>query len=325
MLRNIITEFDDGFVVSAGEPTEIFIEISDSRQNLAPAEAISITLNESIGVLEPSNSGRGYWTFTGKIAGQYELLLSEDDAEHTIPLTINPGEAVQIFGIVDGSDFAQGDYGLLRVYGLDSNGNTIAVDPENTTISCTSGSSSFVTGDTWEIEISKSGLDRSCNIVWNGLVAQVFFDVESVLLGGAIGSTNTAMTIAAILLGLILITMIVLVRRANFESNSDDEWFDDDYDDEDDYGDEEDEDDYGEGYGESPTKQPEIQPQPAVSNSSPSISDAERQRLATEAGKHGVMQAVDPNQQGSSGWYVDVSGEIQYWNVGADGSWTRGD
>ena len=25
----------------------------------------------------------------------------------------------------------------------------------------------------------------------------------------------------------------------------------------------------------------------------------------------------------ASGWYVDVSGEIQYWNVGADGSWNR--
>ena len=322
--RNIITEFDDGFVVSAGEATEIFIEISDSRQNLAPAEAISITLNESIGVLEPSNSGRGYWTFTGKIAGQYELFLSEDDAEHSIPLTINPGEAVQIFGIVDGNDFAQGDFGLLRVYGVDSNGNTIAVDPDNTTISCTSGSSSFVTGDTWEIEISKSGLDRSCNIVWNGLVAQVFFDVESVLLGGAIGSTNTAMTIAAILLGLILITMIVLVRRANFESDSDDEWFDDDYDDEDDYDDDEDDYGYGEDYSESPNEQPELQPQPVANNSPPSISDVERQRLAAEAGKHGVMQAIDPSQQGSSGWYVDVSGEIQYWNVGADGSWTRG-
>ena len=80
-----------------------------------------------------------------------------------------------------------------------------------------------------------------------------------------------------------------------------------------------------EGYGESPTEQPEPQPQPvSANNSSPTLSDAERQRLATEAGKHGVMQAIDPNQQGSSGWYVDVSGEIQYWNVGADGSWTRG-
>ena len=200
-------------------------------------------------------------------------------------------------------------------------GNTIAVDPENTTISCTSGSSSFVTGDTWEIEITKSGLDRSCNIVWNGLVAQVFFDVESVLLGGAVGSTNTAMTLAAILLGLILITMIVLVRRANFESDSEDEWFDDDYYDDDDYDDEEDE-EYSE---EEPKAAVVAQPPPSVQNTNmaPTLSPQEKTRLAVEAGRLGVMQAIDASQQGASGWYVDVSSEIQYWNVGPDGSWTR--
>tara|TARA_B100001109_G_C18637565_1_gene369004 strand:+ start:37 stop:195 length:159 start_codon:yes stop_codon:yes gene_type:complete len=42
------------------------------------------------------------------------------------------------------------------------------------------------------------------------------------------------------------------------------------------------------------------------------------------AGKLGVMQAIDQTKQGASAWYVDVSGEIQYWNVAADGSWSRG-
>ena len=73
------------------------------------------------------------------------------------------------------------------------------------------------------------------------MVTQAFFDVESVLLGGAIGSTNTNMTIAAVLLGLILVTMVVLVRRANYEPE-DADWFDDDDDyDEDDYFDDEEE------------------------------------------------------------------------------------
>ena len=61
-------------------------------------------------------------------------------------------------------------------------------------------------------------------ITWNGLVTQAFFDVESVLLGGAIGSTNTAMTVAAVLLGLILATMVVLVRRASYEPEESD-WY----------------------------------------------------------------------------------------------------
>ena len=48
------------------------------------------------------------------------------------------------------------------------------------------------------------------------------------------------MTIAAVLLGLILTTMVVLVRRANYEPE-DGDWFDDDeYDDEASYDDEED-------------------------------------------------------------------------------------
>ena len=78
----------------------------------------------------------------------------------------------------------------MRVYGVDINNNNVAVEPENTTISCTSGPDKFITSDTWELDLSKSGLDRSCSVSWNGLVTQVFFDVESVLLGGAIGSTN---------------------------------------------------------------------------------------------------------------------------------------
>ena len=64
--------------------------------------------------------------------------------------------------------------------------------------------------------------------------------------------------------------------------------------------------------------------QQASTPTAPSISEQERTNLATEAGKLGVMQAIDQTKQGASGWYVDVSGEIQFWNVGADGSWSRG-
>ena len=320
--RRIVTNQETGFVVNSGEESDLYVEIADSRGNFAPAESVTMNLNSSVGTLEPSIAGRGYWTFTGKTAGQFTLTLTQDDAVHSIALTINPGQAVQIFGEVEIRDYQQGDVALLVVYGVDSNGNIVSVEPENTSISCTSGADKYITADTWELEISKSGLDRSCSITWNGLVTQAFFDVESVLLGGAIGSTNTAMTIAAILLGLILVTMVVLVRKANYETEENDEWFDDEeYDD--DYDDEEYDDDYDDEKESEPaiTNQPQQQP---AKPSGPVISDQERTRLATEAGKLGVMQAINQTEQGASGWYVDVSGEIQYWNVGADGSWSRG-
>ena len=37
--------------------------------------------------------------------------------------------------------------------------------------------------------------------------------------------------------------------------------------------------------------------------------------LAEEAGKVGVMQATPSTTQGQTGWYVDVSEELQYWEV----------
>ena len=316
--RTLITDFDEGLTVQAGVTSELFIQIADSRQNLAPAEEVYTTMENETGIFEPSTSGRGYWSFTGKMAGNYDLVLIQDDAEIVIDLTIEPGEAIQIFGTTDKTEFKQGDKGLLKIYGVDSNGNRVDVEPENTTISCTSGSSDFVTGDTWELDISKSGLDRSCTISWNGLITQYFFDVESVLFGGAIGSTNTAMTISGFLLGLILITLIVLVRRA--KSIDDEDWIEDEFDDEfdDDY------DDYDDDYEDDIGTPSETEIESQKDNSSiPTISDSEKKKLAAQAANLGVMQAVPGTEQGSSGWYVDISEEIQYWNVGADGSWTR--
>ena len=55
------------------------------------------------------------------------------------------------------------------------------------------------------------------------------------------------------------------------------------------------------------------------------LTDGLRASLAQQASEVGVMQAAPGTEQGSSGWYVDVSSEVQYWNVGADGSWTRGE
>ena len=330
--RQITTSQDTGFTVQSGVQSDIFIEISDSRGNIAPAETISTNLNSTIGELTPSIAGRGYWTFVGNVAGEYSLTFFQDEARHTIQLIVEPGQAVQLFGEIENRDYKQGDIALLRVYGVDVNNNKVSVEPENTTISCTSGSDKHIILDTWELDISKSGLDRSCSITWNGLVTQAFFDVESVLLGGAVGSTNTAMSIAAVLLGLILTTMVVLVRRANYEPDEA-EWFDEDEYDDDDYYDEDDDDEYDEVDESSsaetppqPVNNPVVEPpvqntQPALNK--PTLDSAEITRLATEAGRLGVMQAIVSSQQGA-GWYVDVSGDIQYWNVGADGSWTRG-
>jgi hypothetical protein len=182
------------------------------------------------------------------------------------------------------------------------------------------------------LDISSSGNDRSCNILWNGLLSQNYFDVESVLLGGAVGSTNTAMGLGIFFLTLILVTLVVLVRKANQEEV---DWIDDAFDETDEYESEDDEED-GEIHETTPESADAVASNDSdgdggdsssesvdAKSAQPTLSDDERNTLAGKAAEIGVMQAITGTEQGSSGWYVDVSGEIQYWNVGDDGSWTR--
>ena len=112
------------------------------------------------------------------------------------------------------------------------------------------------------------------------------------------------------MLGLILITLVVLVRRVN--NAEDEEWVEDAFEEEEEANDEE-----STSFHEA-TEGPANDPA-----SEPGLSDEVKASLATKAAEVGVMQAAPGTEQGQSGWYVDVSTEVQYWDVGDDGSWTQ--
>ena len=174
-----------------------------------------------------------------------------------------------------------------------------------------------MTSDTWGVKVNRAGDDRSCTVNWDGLVTQRFFDVESVLLGGAGGSTNTAMTLASFLLGLILITLVVLVRRVN--NADEEEWVEDAFEDEDAFENEDEMESEAGNEGTTDSQSTDDE----VPHTEGQLSDDLKASLAKKAGEVGVMQAAPGTEQGQSGWYVDVSTEVQYWNVGDDGSWTQ--
>jgi hypothetical protein len=313
--RNLITNMEDGLTVQAGVASELFIQTIDAHGNLAPSTNITTTLENQYGTLQASSSGNGYWDLIGQISGTYTLELVQDGAVHSILLTVEPGEAVRLVSSIGDQSIAQGDTILLRVQGVDIFDNIVEVDAENTTVSCTSGPAEHVTSDTWELDASTAGNDRSCSILWSGLISQNHFDVEAVLLGGAVGSTNTAMGLGIFLLTLILVTLVVLVRRANQQEN---EWVEDAFDDDEYEYESSDDEDTSEA---TAAEEKETE----ASDSSGVLTDELRASLAQQATEVGVMQAAPGTEQGSSGWYVDVSSEVQYWNVGADGSWTRGE
>ena len=309
----LLTDFDDGLYVRAGIPSDIFVQVVDVHGNLAEANQVTTSINASFGELAASPTGLGYWSFTGKQVGVYTLDLQEGDAQHTIEVTVGAGDPIRIQATLSREIIAEGDVVLLGAIGTDAFGNSISIPKDNTTVTCTAGDSSFVTNGTWEIDVNEGGTDRSCTIRWNGLLAQTFFDVDEVLLGGAVGSTNTAMTMAAILLFLILAVLIVLNRKASQASQE--EWMEEAFDD--------DEYEYDEDEGEVPESVDS-----AVVDTTPveerhGLTEESIKELAIHAGEIGVMQATPSTTQGETGWYVDVSEELQYWEVTPDGEWIR--
>ena len=71
-------------------------------------------MNGSIGELAPSQTGLGYWEFTGKTIGEYELVLNEGDATHVIALTIEAGDPIRIQAALNRDALSEGDTALLN-------------------------------------------------------------------------------------------------------------------------------------------------------------------------------------------------------------------
>ena len=319
--NTLATDAGDTMTITAGVPSDLYVEIVDVHGNVAPAEDIQLVESGFVSI-EPSATGRGYWQLDGVLSGTYSIELQQGNASILLPLTILPGEPVRVLTSVSNESLSQGEVTLLKVWAEDSQGNRVEVVPDKTSITCSSGKASHIKSDTWEIELEDAGTDRSCTVAWQGLISQQFYDVESVLLGGALGSTNTAMSIGLVFLLMIFAVLIVLIRRGN---SKEEVW--DEYEDEYEYEDEEDEEDDEEEESPESNVSEESEsksPQPITSGeSAPLIEDALRSELAVKATQIGVMQAAPGTNQGETGWYVDASTELQQWNVGSDGSWSR--
>ena len=315
---SLVTDGDAGITIEAGVPFDVFVELVDVHGNTAPAENVELLSGDFV-LFEASSSGRGYWQLTGLTSGVYALGIAQGEAEHSIPLTIVPGQPVRVITGMTNETRSQGEVTLITVWAEDSQGNRVEVNPDQTGLSCTSGKATHVKSDTWEIELEEAGSDRSCTVTWNGLISQQFYDVESVLLSGALGSTNTAVSIIIGLLLMIFIVLVVLIRRGN---SKDVEWDDEEFyevsvDDEERLTGADD--DTLDGDTSEPIEEAPVQ----KLHNEPDLAAELRQELATKAGQVGVMQAVPGTNQGETGWYVDASTEMQYWNVGSDGSWSR--
>ena len=206
--------------------------------------------------------------------------------------------AVRLFVEVDGRLMAQGETALVSVYGVDVHGNLVSFT-KGREPPCNAGSISHLVDATWVVDLRKAGTDRSCTAETNdGLQAQTWFEVESVLLGGALGSSNSVVSLGGALLLGVLALMIVLLRRQSLEVVEDllDEirrtlWT--------------------------------MRSRRALLTSllsrrdrrcemvEPTLEPDVLSAMAQEATTSGVMQAIPGTEQGATGWYVDANATVQ--------------
>ena len=312
--RQIFSNYNETINIESGKTVEIEIFTLDVNGNQALADEVSFDFDDPAGTVSTSSTGIGYWHIKGGIEGSWNLRISSGTATDDITVNVSYGEPVRLIAELPPETPDEGDEIILRIYALDQAGNIVPVPDSEVTIQCTSGSATHVSGDTYILKIDQAGQSQSCNIYWNDLVAQRFFDVGAVLFGGGLGSTNTALTMVSIIVILFIAIMMILVKRIRPQQQKENYWDDEEY--------FEETDEVAEVEGEIV----ETKEQPEESDDTQNTEDSPediRSKLAAEAKKTGVMQAAPGTEQGKTGWYVDSTGELSSWIVGEDGSWTK--
>lgn len=319
--RHVVTDVDDGFSVASGTESEISISTLDVHGNQAPAASVQFIFDDPTGEINPSPKGDGHWMVSGGMAGEWNLRITAGNATSDVTVTVVPGTPERLIAEIPDDIPEQGTTLIIRVYAIDLNGNRIEVEPSDTTVDCTVGKASHIGSDSWEVEVSEAGKSHDCKVLWSGLIAQRFFDVDAVLFGGGLGDTNSALSMVMVIVFLFLTIMVVLIRRMKAEDSKGDLWSDDL--DEEDSEPEIDADLQIEDEDDPPVTEPEPVPVIEAETQQEETTEEMRVRLAEEAKKTGIMQAAPGTVQGETGWYIDTSGELTSWQVSESGEWTR--
>ncbi len=335
--RYLQTNYDDGIVVSSGSSITFSISALDVHGNAAPADDIEFVFSDPLGEVTASANGTGMWDLKGGAAGEWELRLSEGSASHSIPITVTPGVIIRLVANLPDDMPKQGGKMIITVIALDSAENEVEFDSSKISVACSAGEVSHLADSTWELVVDESGTDHACTIKMDNLVDQRFFDVEAVLLGGSLGDTDAALSMIMLIMFLLVGVMVIIVRRLG-KANSADIWT------------EEADDSPGKDYQDVVEIRENAQPIPQVAPVAPVVvvaPDVEsiapdstpyqavvptqgyesqedlRARLAKTAKETGVMQAAPGTEQGKTGWYIDVDGQLSSWRVDPDGSWNK--
>ena len=331
------TSIVDRLTVVSGKSESFSIYSIDINGYEKPTDDVRFELNEDAGEIVQAVEGSGAWEIIGKSAGIWDIRAFSGNASHQFSIEVLPGDPTRIVLEFLVENPQQNADVLMLIKVLDNADNEVSIDDNDFSVGCTTGDVSFVHNGTWEVETQEAGDDHACTVKLNELVAQKFFDVQPVLLGGNLGDTNAALSFMLVIMMLIGGILLIVIRRLTDDDDTEKTW--DDFESE--YqnlanlndmamlGDESQTSDADEDEKEQPTLQsamvssaedPYQSMTPTQGYESP---EDIRQRLTLIAQQTGITQAAPGTVQGKTGWYVDAKGVLSAWKVDANGNWEK--
>ena len=314
---------------NSGDVFQIITFAEDLAGNQAPCpvtwshpyNSIEITESTEIGVYDATGLGEGIWN----------IEAENGSARGNFTLQVRIGEARSLRIAQHGGTGEQGSTFSLEVNLVDYGGNVVPVQISQFEFYTDVGPVRHDVGPYWYLELQHPGNEQEVTVRYLEWTAVTYVDVEPTGIDRLTSSTGGQMLLGGfVVAGLLIGLLLHIVRKNKVEEPH----WDDEYD--------------------------IIPPSPESSDDIPSSSDSttvmpssrrNRRRLSHQRRQQrireiqdeteklslksqstpvekvtqssGVLQAMDGTVQGQTGWYQTAQGESQYWQVGADGQWSR--
>ena len=280
--------------IFSGESMTLLVTAQDRAGNSFQTD-VNWTYDYEFGSIETSSGSIGEYELIAEKLGTYSLEFSANGIKSNVSITVLEGLPYSLDLKLVENEGKQGETLELFVKILDEGGNELTLDPSKLTLSATSGE---VTkdGESWFVELDEAGLQHSISAGYEGVEnpAKVFFDVESVLFSGKVGSTEDVMMYGILLMVMVIVGLgiILTIKRKNEgEYDWNDEF----------------------------VEEPEMYEEKLDVFEEKEYSEPEPEPETTKS----LLTAMDGTVQGQTGWYQGLDGGSEYWEVTPDGQWIR--
>ncbi len=285
-----------------------------------PHNSIEIEETTEIGVYDARGLGEGIW----------EIEAENGTARGNFTLQVNIGDARSLRIGQHGGSGEQDSTFSLEVHLVDYGGNPVPMQITKFEFETEIGPVRHDIGPYWLLDLQNPGDEQEITVRYEDWTAVTYVDVEPTGIDRLTSSVSGQMLLGGFVVAGLLIGLLLLIVRKN--SVAEPHW-DDEFE------------------ITSPEINTSVSPSIVESTNTLSTSHRSRRKLshqrqqeriramkeATEemvakteptivesvSQSSGVLQAMDGTIQGQTGWYQTAHGEAQYWQVGADGQWSR--